>query len=109
MSRLVTRTWLAEGGYDGAGWGAGRVREFAAAMAAASAKPRRRPPLVTAWDDGRGCAPWYEAHAGKAERRLRAHIRTIFGTRERAAGGGAPAIRHEQALRARREAKRRST
>jgi len=26
--------------------------------------------LVTSWDDGRGCVPWYIAPRGKAERAL---------------------------------------
>lgn len=80
---LAIRTWLHAEGWDGPGWDSSIVRRFERLMLAASSKPKGRPALVTAWDDGRDKMPWYQAHAGAEEVELRDRCRELFGVRER--------------------------
>ena len=83
---VSSRTWVAEGGYDGEGWTRRQLDDFGALMEAASVKPRGRPRLVTAWNRSRSCVCWYSAQAGPEEVALRDKCRAIFGARERSLG-----------------------
>ena len=76
--RLVMRFWLHQDGWDGRGWGPAR-RKFEELMAEAEVKPRGRPALITAWDDGRGVMPWYQARVGPDEQALRERCCKVFG------------------------------
>lgn len=76
--KLVLRTWPHPDGWDGRGW-VGQRQRFEQIMAEAETKPRGRPALVTAWDDGRGVMPWYEARVGPDEQVLRERCRKLFG------------------------------
>lgn len=75
--KLVIRFWLHPDGWESRGWG--DMSKFEALMREAERKPRRRPATVTAWDDGRGVMPWYEARAGSAEKALRKRCEQLFG------------------------------
>lgn len=77
----TARSWRGE-------WSRDQIERFEAEMRAASAKPRGRPAVVTAWDDGRGECCWYSARNGPQERALRDRCRVIFGAREQAPDGG---------------------
>ena len=76
--KLVMRFWLHPDGWDGRGW-VGLRRRFERLMAEGERKPRGRPATVTAWDDGRGVLPWYEARIGPDEAELRERCRKLFG------------------------------
>lgn len=83
MSRIVSRTWMAPGGWNGPRWSRATVNAFRRLMEAASQRRPRQTRLVLVWDDGRDAVCWYDATACREELNLRDQCRALFGTRER--------------------------
>ncbi len=79
----VTRTWEADGGYDGDGWPQRIVEKFENLMRNAAIKRKGYPAIVEAWDDGRGARCWYSARVCREETWLHERCRRLFGRRER--------------------------
>ena len=77
----VTRTFAHADPHSG--WAARQLEAFESLMREHAAKHRGAPAIVSAWDDGRGWACWYEARPCPAETALRDRLREVFGCKER--------------------------